>query len=153
MPATRSACLPPLQWDSQLAEVAQVSLAVHYSHSTTAPSRCGRTSAPWCSTPLSVSPGSSTRRARSGPPPGRTVASCYCDRTGLGRFGHPPGVGQNVAWALTAGVNFTQIIDDLWYRDIARLDPGAVDRWEASGSSPGTRLVTQMLWNSENTAL
>ena len=53
-----------------------------------------------------------------------------------------------MAWALTAGVNFTQIIDDLWYRDIARLDPGAVDRWEASGSSPGTRLVTQMLWGS-----
>ena len=34
------------------------------------------------------------------------------------KYGDPPGVGQNVAWALTEDVNFTRIIDDLWYRDI-----------------------------------
>jgi hypothetical protein len=39
------------------------------------------------------------------------------------RFHAPPGVGQNVAWALTDGVNFTRIIDDLWYRDISAIDP------------------------------
>ena len=42
------------------------------------------------------------------------------------RFGHPPGVGQNVAWALTENVNFSQIIDDLWYRDIRSEASGRV---------------------------
>jgi hypothetical protein len=34
------------------------------------------------------------------------------------RFQHPPGVGQNIAWALTEELNISRIIDDLWYRDI-----------------------------------
>ena len=42
------------------------------------------------------------------------------------RFNAPPGVGQNVAWALTKHVNFTRIIDDLWYRDINKLQPGRI---------------------------
>ena len=42
------------------------------------------------------------------------------------RFHSPPGVGQNVAWALTKHVNFTRIIDDLWYRDINKLKPGRI---------------------------
>ena len=42
------------------------------------------------------------------------------------RFNAPPGVGQNVAWALTKNVNFTRIIDDLWYRDINKLRPGRI---------------------------
>ena len=36
----------------------------------------------------------------------------------LHRFQHPPGVGQNIAWALTEELNISRIIDDLWYRDI-----------------------------------
>ena len=42
------------------------------------------------------------------------------------RFNTKPGVGQNVAWALTKHVNFTKIIDDLWYRDIANIQPGYI---------------------------
>lgn len=42
------------------------------------------------------------------------------------KFNSPPGVGQNVAWALTKHVNFTRIIDDLWYRDINKLQPGRI---------------------------
>ena len=34
------------------------------------------------------------------------------------RFNSAPGVGQNIAWALTQDLNLTQIIDDLWYKDI-----------------------------------
>ena len=40
------------------------------------------------------------------------------------------GVGQNVAWALTKHVNFTRIIDDLWYRDINKLRPGRIDDFQ-----------------------
>jgi hypothetical protein len=36
----------------------------------------------------------------------------------VSRFQHPPGVGQNIAWALTEELNISRIIDDLWYRDI-----------------------------------
>ena len=42
------------------------------------------------------------------------------------RFHAKPGVGQNIAWALTKYVNFTKIIDDLWYRDIANIQPGYI---------------------------
>ena len=42
------------------------------------------------------------------------------------RFHAKPGVGQNIAWALTKHVNFTKIIDDLWYRDIANIQPGYI---------------------------
>jgi len=43
------------------------------------------------------------------------------------RFRAPPGVGQNVAWALTRGVNFSRIIDDLWYRDISDVEPAYIE--------------------------
>ena len=46
------------------------------------------------------------------------------------RFHAAPGVGQNVAWALTKQVNFTKIIDDLWYRDINTIMPGHVDEFK-----------------------
>ena len=47
------------------------------------------------------------------------------------QFSKPPGVGQNVAWALTKNVNFTKIIDDLWYRDITKLEPGYIEDFQA----------------------
>jgi hypothetical protein len=64
------------------------------------------------------------------------------------KFHHPPGVGQNVAWALTQDVNFTQIIDDLWYRDIQSLEPGVMDDFRVSGGeeAAGGNVITQMLW-------
>ena len=43
------------------------------------------------------------------------------------RFQAPPGVGQNIAWALTADLNFTKIIDDLWYRDVSNFELGYVE--------------------------
>ena len=43
------------------------------------------------------------------------------------QFLSPPGVGQNIAWALAKDVNFTKIIDDLWYRDISSIEPAYVD--------------------------
>ena len=43
------------------------------------------------------------------------------------RFLRPPGVGQNIAWALTKSVNFSKIIDDLWYRDISNIEPAYID--------------------------
>ena len=43
------------------------------------------------------------------------------------KFMAPPGVGQNIAWALTRNLNFTRIIDDLWYRDINTLEPGFME--------------------------
>jgi hypothetical protein len=46
------------------------------------------------------------------------------------QFSAPPGVGQNVAWALTKNVNFTKIIDDLWYRDITKLEPGYIEDFQ-----------------------
>jgi hypothetical protein len=46
------------------------------------------------------------------------------------KFQAPPGVGQNIAWALTRDVNFTRIIDDLWYRDITNVQPGYIDDFE-----------------------
>ena len=81
-------CLPPLEWDVELAEVAQVW-------------------ADQCA--MIIYPG------------GRGFPRIFHEKSSqrtTSRFQHPPGVGQNVAWALTEGVNFTQIIDDLWYRDI-----------------------------------
>ena len=50
------------------------------------------------------------------------------------RFNSAPGVGQNVAWALTKHVNFTRIIDDLWYRDINKLRPGRIDDFQVGTS-------------------
>ena len=44
------------------------------------------------------------------------------------------GVGQNVAWALTKNVNFTKIIDDLWYRDITKLQPGYIEDFQVTKS-------------------
>ena len=46
------------------------------------------------------------------------------------RFHAKPGVGQNVAWALTKHLNFTKIIDDLWYRDIANIPPGYINDFQ-----------------------
>ena len=46
------------------------------------------------------------------------------------RFQAPPGVGQNIAWALTREVNFTRIIDDLWYRDITSVEPQYIEDFE-----------------------
>ena len=34
---------------------------------------------------------------------------------------------QNIAWALTRDVNFTRIIDDLWYRDITNVEQAYID--------------------------
>ena len=34
---------------------------------------------------------------------------------------------QNIAWALTRDVNFTRIIDDLWYRDITNIEQAYID--------------------------
>eukprot|EP00095_Tigriopus_kingsejongensis_P010173 maker-scaffold202_size261857-snap-gene-1.20 protein:Tk10173 transcript:maker-scaffold202_size261857-snap-gene-1.20-mRNA-1 annotation:"va5_rhybr ame: full" len=48
-------------------------------------------------------------------------------------FRGPPGVGQNIAWALTKDVNFTQIIDDLWYRDISQVQPGHIEDFQQVG--------------------
>ena len=84
------ACLPPLSWDSELAEVAQVWA-----------DQCAMISYP--------------AQGTSGFP---RVFHEKSSQRSTSKFHHPPGVGQNVAWALTQDVNFTQIIDDLWYRDI-----------------------------------
>ena len=48
------------------------------------------------------------------------------------RFHAKPGVGQNIAWALTKYVNFTKIIDDLWYRDIANIQPGYINDFQVA---------------------
>ena len=55
-------------------------------------------------------------------------------------FHAKPGVGQNIAWALTKHVNFTKIIDDLWYRDIASIQPGYINDFQVS-------LLTNILSN------
>ena len=41
----------------------------------------------------------------------------------------PPSLSfiQNIAWALTRDVNFTRIIDDLWYRDITNIEQAYID--------------------------
>ncbi|CAB4058840.1 CRISP [Lepeophtheirus salmonis] len=65
------------------------------------------------------------------------------DRT-TKNFNGPPGVGQNVAWALTKNVNFSKIIDDLWYKDINNFQPGYIKEFnvdDADGS-----LMTQIIW-------
>ena len=59
------------------------------------------------------------------------------------RFNSPPGVGQNVAWALTKHVNFTRIIDDLWYRDINKLRPGRIDDFQVRIMHLGAYLVPE----------
>ena len=87
MPATKLSCLPPLQWDDELAEVAQV----------------------WADQCALI-----LYQDLDYP---KILHEKSVQRT-TSQFGHPPGVGQNVAWALTEDVNFTQIIEDLWYRDI-----------------------------------
>ena len=48
------------------------------------------------------------------------------------RYHAKPGVGQNIAWALTKHVNFSKIIDDLWYRDIASIQPGYIKDFQVS---------------------
>ncbi|TRY77265.1 hypothetical protein TCAL_13990, partial [Tigriopus californicus] len=48
-------------------------------------------------------------------------------------FRGPPGVGQNIAWALTKDVNFTRIIDDLWYRDISQVQPQYIEDFQQVG--------------------
>ena len=65
------------------------------------------------------------------------------------RFNSPPGVGQNVAWALTKNVNFTRIIDDLWYRDINKLRPGRIDDFQVKISTLSMVLLGTTL-NSKN---
>ena len=115
MPPTQVSCLPPLQWDEELAEVAQV----------------------WADQCALI-----LYRGRDYP---KVLHEKSYQRT-TSQFGHPPGVGQNVAWALTEDVNFTQIIDDLWYRDITTLQPGILDSFSLEQSEPGAVLVTQMLW-------
>ena len=47
-------------------------------------------------------------------------------------FHAKPGVGQNIAWALTKHVNFSKIIDDLWYRDIASIQPGYIKDFQVN---------------------
>ncbi len=37
---------------------------------------------------------------------------------------------ENYFRALTKTVNFTKIIDDLWYRDISKLQPGYIDDFQ-----------------------
>ena len=86
----QEACLPPLAWDSELAEVAQVWA-----------DQCSMISYP--------------SMGATGFP---RVFHEKSSQRSTSRFNQPPGVGQNVAWALTQDINFTQIIDDLWYRDI-----------------------------------
>lgn len=115
MPPTQVSCLPPLQWDSELADVAQV----------------------WADQCAMI-----LYRGQDYP---KILHEKSYQRT-TSQFGHPPGVGQNVAWALTEDVNFTQIIDDLWYRDITSLQPGLLDSFNLEESEPGAVLVTQMLW-------
>ena len=51
------------------------------------------------------------------------------------RYHAKPGVGQNIAWALTKHVNFTKIIDDLWYRDIANIQPGYIKDFQVKHQS------------------
>lgn len=63
------------------------------------------------------------------------------------RFNSAPGVGQNVAWALTKHVNFTRIIDDLWYRDINKLQPGRIDDFQVKFHFLSKR---ENLWNSNS---
>ena len=48
------------------------------------------------------------------------------------RYHAKPGVGQNIAWALTKHVNFSKIIDDLWYRDIASIQPGYIKDFQVN---------------------
>ena len=115
MPATKLSCLPPLQWDDELAEVAQV----------------------WADQCAMI-----LYKDLDYP---KILHEKSVQRT-TSQFGHPPGVGQNVAWALTEDVNFTQIIEDLWYRDIRTLEPGIVDSFSLDQTEPGAVLVTQMLW-------
>ena len=63
------------------------------------------------------------------------------------RFNSPPGVGQNVAWALTKHVNFTRIIDDLWYRDINKLRPGRIDDFQVRYPIFHTQWGQLFYWN------
>ena len=113
------ACLPPLSWDSELAEVAQV----------------------WADQCSMINyPG----KGMSGFP---RVFHEKSRQRSTSKFHHPPGVGQNVAWALTQDINFTQIIDDLWYRDIRSLRPGVMDDFRVSAATEaGSNVITQMLW-------
>ena len=86
-------CLPPLEWDDELAEVAQV----------------------WsdqCA--MILYPGQSSGRNGLYP----KIFHEKSIQRSTSKYQHPPGVGQNIAWALTEDVNFTKIIEDLWYRDI-----------------------------------
>ena len=48
----------------------------------------------------------------------------------------PPSLSfiQNIAWALTRDVNFTRIIDDLWYRDITNIEQAYIDDFGQVGS-------------------
>ena len=116
-------CLPPLQWDDELAEVAQVwsdqCAMIMYPDQAGVPGLYPK-----------IFHEKSVQRATS-------------------KYQNPPGVGQNIAWALTEDVNFTKIIEDLWYRDITTLQPGIVDNFSvdlAMSEDPGNILVTQMLW-------
>lgn len=116
------ACLPPLAWDSELAEVAQVWA-----------DQCALINYP----PNGVGGFPQVFHEKS-------------RQRSTSKFHHPPGVGQNVAWALTQDINFTQIIDDLWYRDIRSLRPGVMDDFRVSpqpgGADAGGNVITQMLW-------
>ena len=46
---------------------------------------------------------------------------------------------QNIAWALTRDVNFTRIIDDLWYRDITNIEQAYIDDFGQVGCKQAGR--------------
>ena len=83
----QASCLPPLKWDDELEEVGQV----------------------WADQCAMV------LYTKYDPYP-----KIYHEESGqrtTSMFGHPPGIGQNVAWVLTKDDNFTDYIGDLWFRD------------------------------------
>ena len=58
------------------------------------------------------------RTAMTGKSPRVTIPCCHT---------HSLTAFQNIAWALTRDVNFTRIIDDLWYRDITNIEQAYID--------------------------
>lgn len=79
------------------------------------------------------------------------------------RFHVMPGVGQNIAWyalicnlhisainnnkldrALTRTVNFTKIIDELWYRDVANLQPESIKDFQVTNNANKPSIIN--LW-------
>ena len=61
------------------------------------------------------------------------------------RYHAKPGVGQNIAWALTKHVNFSKIIDDLWYRDIASIQPGYIKDFQVNTGYSYVKIISQYI--------